>query len=50
MAGLGKNKDQESSQRERRKRSRNLAMLAVLGGLAALFYIITIVKMGGTNG
>jgi hypothetical protein len=35
--------------RERRLRQRNLAMLAVLGGLAVLFYVITIVKMGGGN-
>ena len=33
--------------RQRQLRSRNLVMLAVLGGLAVLFYVITIVKMGG---
>lgn len=33
--------------RQRRLRNRNLAMLVVLGGLAFLFYVITIVKMGG---
>jgi hypothetical protein len=45
-----KKKDRERDSRERRQRSRNLAMLAVLGGLAVLFYVITIVKMSGTNG
>ncbi len=29
----------------RRRRSRNLAMLAALGALVALFYVITIAKM-----
>ena len=31
----------------RRRKGRNLALLAVLGGLAILFYVITIVRMGG---
>jgi hypothetical protein len=31
----------------RRKRARNLALLAVLVGLIALFYVLTIVRMGG---
>lgn len=30
----------------RRRRARNLAMLAVLAGLVVLFYAITIVRMG----
>lgn len=30
----------------RRRRTKNLAMLAVLVGLVALFYAITIVRMG----
>lgn len=38
--------DPETS-RQRRVRNRNLAMLVVLGGLAFLFYVITIVKIGG---
>ena len=50
MALSGKKKDQERTPRERRQRSRNLAMLAVLASLAVLFYAITFVKMGGTNG
>ena len=32
---------------QRRRRGRNLALLAVLGGLVILFYVITIVRMGG---
>lgn len=32
----------------RRKRARNLALLAVLIFLIALFYVLTIVRMGGS--
>ena len=35
------------SEQHRRNRSRNLALLAVLGGLVVLFYVITLVRMGG---
>jgi hypothetical protein len=34
-------------ERQRAIRSRNRALLAVLVGLVALFYAITIVRMGG---
>ena len=34
-------------ERQRRTRARNRALLAVLIALVALFYIITIVRMGG---
>jgi hypothetical protein len=33
------------SRRHEQQRGKNLAMLAVLGGLCLLFYLITIVKM-----
>ena len=33
--------------RERRLRAKNLALLAVLVGLALLFFVMTLVKMGG---
>ena len=36
-----------SSEHHKRLRGRNLALLAVLGGLAVLFYLITIVRFGG---
>ena len=36
-----------SSEHHKRLRNRNLALLAVLGGLAVLFYLITIVRFGG---
>jgi len=36
-----------SSEHRKRLRARNLALLAVLGGLAVLFYLITIVRFGG---
>src|SRR5262249_54536900 len=35
--------------RRRRQRARNLALLAVLLGLVALIYVISIVRMGGTS-
>ena len=35
------------SERQRTIRARNRALVAVLVGLAALFYVITIVRMGG---
>ena len=47
MAARDHNRDRDVDPRQRRLRLRNLAMLAVLGGLAVLFYVITIVKMGG---
>jgi hypothetical protein len=34
-------------ERQRTIRARNRALLAVLVGLVALFYVITIVRMGG---
>jgi hypothetical protein len=34
-------------QRQRTTRARNRALVAVLVGLVALFYAITIVRMGG---
>lgn len=40
-------KDKERSDMHRRQRSKNLTMLFVLGGLAVLFYVIAIVRMGG---
>jgi hypothetical protein len=30
----------------RRQRAKNLALLAILAGLALLFYLMTLVKMG----
>jgi len=33
-------------ERDRRIRARNLALLAVLATLVALFYVITLVRMG----
>jgi len=37
----------EIDSRQKRLRSKNLAVLAVLVGLVVLFYVITIVRMGG---
>ncbi|HEV8678871.1 MAG TPA: hypothetical protein VGQ90_05805 [Stellaceae bacterium] len=37
----------ETDERERRMRARNRALLAVLLGLVALFYAITVVRIGG---
>jgi hypothetical protein len=35
------------AERQRTIRARNRALVAVLVGLVALFYVITIVRMGG---
>jgi len=43
MSAIGESMDE----RRRRIRARNRALLAVLLALVALFYIITIVRMGG---
>ncbi|HUB97031.1 MAG TPA: hypothetical protein VL993_14000 [Stellaceae bacterium] len=37
---------QELALDDRRRRTRNLAMLVVLVALSALFYVITLVKVG----
>jgi hypothetical protein len=36
----------DEQERKRRQRTKNLAMLVVLAGLAILFYLITMVKFG----
>ena len=38
---------QQINERERRMRARNRALLAVLLGLVALFYVMAIVRMSG---
>lgn len=43
-------RDPRNSERRRRQRSRNLALLAVLIGLIVLFYVMTLVQFGGGNG
>ena len=40
--------DRRISGQHRRRRSRNLALAAVLLGLVALFYAVTLVKFGGS--
>ncbi len=45
----GRDRDRAEGARQRQLRSRNLAVLAVLAALAVLFYVITIVKMGGAG-
>jgi hypothetical protein len=36
-----------STEEQRRRRAKSIALALVLAGLAALFYLITIVKMSG---
>lgn len=45
--GLVMADDQDKNVRRRRIRSRNLALLAVLLGVIVLFYLITLVRLGG---
>jgi hypothetical protein len=40
--------DKGRDQHNRRRRAKNLALLAVLSALVILFYVITIVRMGGS--
>jgi uncharacterized membrane protein len=42
--------NQDKNVRRRRIRSRNLALLAVLVGVIVLFYLITVVRLGGAGG
>lgn len=37
----------QHSDQHRRQRGKNIALVAVLLGLVGLFYVITIVRMGG---
>jgi hypothetical protein len=37
----------QSDEQRRRQRSRNIALAAVLFGLVALFYVITMVRIAG---
>jgi len=37
-------------ERVRRRRSRSIAIAAILGGLVVLFYVITILKLAGDSG
>lgn len=39
----------QSDEERRRQRSRNIALAAVLIGLVALFYVITMVRIGGAG-
>jgi hypothetical protein len=39
--------DHDAEEFARRRKSRNRAMLVVLLGLVALFYVMTIARMGG---
>ena len=45
--GVGIDGDGSGAERQRTIRARNRALVAVLVGLVALFYAITIVRMGG---
>jgi uncharacterized membrane protein len=48
--GLAMADNQDKNVRRRRIRSRNLALLAVLVGVIVLFYLITVVRLGGAGG
>ena len=40
-------KGRYQSKMHKRQRSKNLAMLVILAGLVALFYVVALVRMGG---
>lgn len=48
-ASVDEQKRQEADLRARKLRGRNLAVLAALLTLVALFYAITVVRMGGAH-
>ena len=39
---------EDNGQRERRRRARSIAIALVLAGLVILFYVATIVRLGGS--
>lgn len=41
-------KDRYVSEQHRRQRGKNFALFAVLLGLVVLFYLVTLVKFGGS--
>jgi hypothetical protein len=43
----GKSTLRISPEQQRSRRSRNIALSLILAGLCVLFYVITIVKLGG---
>jgi multisubunit Na+/H+ antiporter MnhB subunit len=43
MSGM----DEEQKERQKRQRMRSLAIALALGALVALFYVATIVRLGG---
>lgn len=47
MTGMTQPDEIPATEFRRRRRGRNRALLAVLLGLSVLFYVITIVRMGG---
>ena len=38
----------DAIEQRRRKRQKNIALALILLGLAALFYVVTLVKLGGS--
>ena len=47
QAGETAERDRHRSDTHRRQRSKNIALAAVLFGLAVLFYVVAIVKISG---
>ncbi len=47
MAAGRKDREGGYSEMHRKRRGRNIALLLVLFGLVVLFYVITLVKLGG---
>ena len=39
----------QSNDNRRRQRSRNIALAAILFGLVAMFYVVTMVRIAGVN-
>ena len=42
-----RNQPKTASEMQRMRKGRNLVLLGIIAGLAALFYVLTLVKIGG---
>ena len=44
-----RNQPKTASEMQRMRKGRNLVLLGIIAGLAALFYVLTLVKVGGAS-
>jgi len=44
-----RNQPKTASEMQQMRKGRNLVLLAIIAGLVALFYVLTLVKIGGAS-